>query len=227
MTPRAVGLLAVILPLVALNVSFLLSAANGHVPACIPYLEGCTSISRAARRGDSIFIFRAIMMPYTLLLALLWSYSFHWIRLIEPALSRRAAWCKYIGWIGALALLAYVDFLGTEGSYYRLMRRYGVIVFFGFTGFAQLMLTSCLYRLPKSAPRAALRFRSSMYLVCLAMLALAFVHLWASLIPEGDAYENIVEWNFGLLLIIFGFVTWRAWEKTGFTISYGISKSAA
>lgn len=225
MKPVVIALLAAILPFFALHLSYLHSALAGQVPTCIPYLEGCTSISRAARRGDTIFIFRAIMMPYAFVLIVFWAMCQTWLEKLLLLPSHRPLLMKLIGWLGALALLLYVDFLGTEGEWYRFMRRYGVIFFFSFTALSQLLLTSCLYQITEFQHHSVLWFRKVMFGVCLALLFLAFTHLWASLLENGDRYENMVEWNFGLLLILFGAVSWQAWRATGFDCSFTISRT--
>ena len=45
-----------------------------------------------------------------------------------------------LGVVSAFALAVYATFLGTEGDIYRFLRRYGVIVYFGFGYLAQLAL---------------------------------------------------------------------------------------
>ena len=37
-----------------------------------------------------------------------------------------------LGAMSAMALAVYATFLGTEGEAYRFLRRYGVVVYFGF-----------------------------------------------------------------------------------------------
>ena len=43
------------------------------------------------------------------------------------------------------AVLVYAGALGTEGEFYKWMRRYGVVFYFGFTGIAQLLVANRLF----------------------------------------------------------------------------------
>ena len=47
-----------LLPLVTMHVCYLLSASEQLVPWCLPWFEGCTSISRASRSGTAYFDLR-------------------------------------------------------------------------------------------------------------------------------------------------------------------------
>ena len=69
----------------------------------------------------------------------------------EPAWDRaiafrpdRVATLAGLGVTGALFMVLYVVFLGTDGTAYEFMRRYGVTVYFSFTALAQLLLAARL-----------------------------------------------------------------------------------
>ena len=47
------ALLTGLLPLLVVNIAYVMSAGGGHIPQCIPYLQGCTSISAAGRYADA------------------------------------------------------------------------------------------------------------------------------------------------------------------------------
>ncbi|MGI9296212.1 MAG: hypothetical protein ACR2PS_19690, partial [Pseudomonadales bacterium] len=72
MQPQTFALTAGLLPLVTVQLCYLMSIHAGDVPACIPYLEGCTSISRAARNGNALFLFRAVMIFSSALIIANW-----------------------------------------------------------------------------------------------------------------------------------------------------------
>ncbi len=82
MQPRTLVLIITILPLLATNGVYLLSAYQGFIPWCIPYIDGCTTISQAARSGNSIFIYRASMITYGVLLIVFWIYAQQWLNLL-------------------------------------------------------------------------------------------------------------------------------------------------
>src|SRR3990167_2204606 len=87
----SLALLAAVLPVVAAIGSYLISASNAQVPWCWPMLEGCSSISRAARTEPAIFLFRSLMLPQALLLVVVWLLVVSWLRqLSDRAVSTRA-----------------------------------------------------------------------------------------------------------------------------------------
>ena len=52
---------------VAAHVALWLSIRDGYVEACVPVLEGCASISRAARHGLGNHVFRLMVLPCAML----------------------------------------------------------------------------------------------------------------------------------------------------------------
>ena len=68
-------LLTALLPALAINFCYLLAASQGHVPWCIPYLEGCTSISATGRQAPESYLFRALIIPTAVLLVFYWRLS--------------------------------------------------------------------------------------------------------------------------------------------------------
>src|SRR5690606_41240254 len=86
--------------------------------------------------------FRGLMMPLSCLLAFYWIFQRHWLeqecghKLIHQIILA-------LGITSALALIVYVNFLGSDGEIYRFMRRFGVTVYFGFAMLAQLLSLYC------------------------------------------------------------------------------------
>ena len=122
---------------VAAHLALWLSIRDGWIEACVPYVEGCTSISRAARRGLGNHVFRLMVLPCAALVGLHWWLAARW-------LGRGAAVVAWMGAAAAMALALYAAFLGTEGEAYRFLRRYGVVCFFGFGYLAQLVFLARL-----------------------------------------------------------------------------------
>lgn len=203
MQPRTLAIVITLLPLLASNAVYFLSAFEGSVPWCNPYIDGCTTISKAARSGNSIFIYRASMIAYSLLLIWFWIYVQQWLKLIYEHKTKAASIILWLGIIGALFLIVYIDFLGTTGEVNRFMRRHGIMVFFTFTPLAQLLLLYQHYKILPSLPAGTLKPRVLHYqlMVLLLMLIIAYVSIILD-VRHIKTYEseNIVEWNFSLLL---------------------------
>ena len=203
MQPRTLALIITILPLLTSNGVYLLSAYEGFIPWCIPYIDGCTTISRAARSGNSIFIYRATMIAYGLLLIWFWIYAQQWLNLLYGQTTKVARFIFFLGLVGAIFLIIYIDFLGTTGEVNRFMRRYGIMVFFIFTPLAQLLMLRQHYNISSSKPESTIKPAVLHYqlFILLLMLIIGIISI-ALDITQNKTYEieNIVEWNFSLLL---------------------------
>lgn len=199
---------------VAAHLALVLSIRDGYVPACIPYLEGCTSISRAARHGLGNHLFRLLVLPCALLVGLHWWLSSRWLRLHGV----RSRSLLPVGVVAAIALAVYATFLGSDGEAYRFLRRYGVIMFFGASYLAQLVFL----RLSAHANVPVRATRRAMQATCRAMLVIGMVHVAAMAVIGGselqDRLENALEWQLGLLLVVwFGLQAWL-WRITDYAM---------
>lgn len=220
-SPEPLAWLAALLPLAAAHVAYLISLHAELVAACIPYLEGCTSISRAARQGDALLLFRALMLPYAALLALFWLVNAHWCALLAPAriISRRAM--LGCGLVGAVFLALYVTTLGVDGDFYRWLRRYGTNLYFSLTVLAQMFLIAIASR----AAALSVRLRRAFLLLLALLLLLGLASLPLQFWFEGrakDALMNALEWQYALLMVLAYPLTGYAWRRTGFRLGFAL-----
>jgi len=205
MQPRTLALLTVILPLITVNAAYLISAFADKVPWCIPYLEGCTSISRAARMSDAIFLFRAIMIFYAVLLIFYWRLVQLWLNELDQHFSPTALLIALLGISGAGFLILYVDYLGTEGVMYRFMRRYGVIFYFSFTPLAHMITLNHLFKLKRihhdlPVSLGVLRYQRWVVGLILLLGVISVIMGYTGL--KTFESESIIEWNYSLLLAL-------------------------
>ena len=203
MQPRTLALIITILPFLASNGVYLLSAYEGFIPWCIPYIDGCTTISKAARSGNSIFIFRATMIAYGVLLIWFWIYAKQWLNQLYGHTTNTARIILWLGIVGAIFLIVYIDFLGTTGEMNRFMRRYGIMIFYIFTPLAQLLMLKQHYNILPSLPEGTIKPRVLQYQLVTILLMLIIGIISIALDgTQSKTYEseNIVEWNFSLLL---------------------------
>jgi len=194
-----VALLTALTPTFTVNLCYAVSSAQELVPACIPYFEGCTSISSTGRYGISYYLFKAGMVCSAALLAM------YWLRmsaLIRSGSGRAAPAAAAVGAGGAAFLVLYTAFLGSEGDIYFLLRRFGTILYFGLTLVAQLM---ALRRLEGFAPRWLARAKKA---GCLAMLLLGGASIPVmNYMDNKDAFQNIIEWDLSLLMQMYFLLT--------------------
>lgn len=186
------ALITGVLPIIAVNLAYVVAATTGSVPVCLPYLEGCTSISSTGRVFPSVWIFKPLMIASGITMA--WFFVVADRQTSRP--DARLALLTSCGLAGTLALLMYIVFLGSEGPTYRLLRRYGVSLYFGFVFLGQLLLARRFARGPAD-PRGA----RLMLAICGCLLALGLISIPISnFVADKDIIENIIEWNFALIL---------------------------
>ena len=218
--PRLLAWSITLLPVLTVNTAYLISADAGFVPWCITYLDGCTSISRASRNGDALFLFRAAMIVQAAMLAWYWLLAGAWLNRLarrhpcDGHHGRVIGAMQWLGVIAALFLILYADYLGTTGEWYRFMRRYGVIFYFTFTPLAQMLMLSRLTLLAQAgAPLspAVLRFKLTVLLLVLltGIISLTLSYSGHSTFER----ENVLEWNFALLNTLFFAGTALLWRN--------------
>ncbi len=189
------GLLALacgLLPLFAVHLSYLISASAGYVPWCVPYWEGCTSISKAARQGLANQLFKGLVLPSAAFILVFWVAAANYLHAVSAQHVRRIFLLRAIGIIGALFLMLYATFLGVEGEVYQWMRRYGVTIYFSFTVLAQMLMASVL-------PAGWLR--NSLGALCALMLIAGIASLPLQyFLQDRKATLNAIEWLYALLM---------------------------
>ena len=206
------ALLCAAIPFLTIHLSFLVSALEGNVRWCFPYWETCSSISRAGRYGTAYFIFKGGMIPACVLLALFWWLNRAWLQLLGLAAGNALPW---LGLVSSLALLMYTLALGHAGDTFYLMRRAGVIGWFGLTFIAQLQLGACLRRHPRWGTAGLRLVQLSMVTLAIGLLSV----LAGLIVPERhDELENAFEWTLALLLNIHGFSVAMLWRRSGFAL---------
>jgi hypothetical protein len=206
------------LPLLGTLLAFGMSTRLGLVDACNPFIDGCVSISRAARHGLPNHVFRAFILPAGALQALCWLLCRVWLEAEGAAATRRVRALPWVGLVAALFLVLYGTFLGTEGDVYRWMRRYGVVFYFGATSVAMLLVTGVLWA---GRWRAWPRVRMLLVLCgALPLLGLvnSLVPLWVAGTRARDVVNNVTEWWGGLIFVLFFFVLAGLWRRSRFEL---------
>lgn len=207
-------LLVFLLPVVSINLAYLIASTLEHIPQCVPYWSGCTSISSAGRIMPQKGIFLLGMVPAAILSMQLWSTSEAWMS-GNPRLESPKA-LLFTGALASLCLLVYVTTLGIPGDVYRLLRKFGVLLYFGCTFIAQLLLVRQLKRGDTQGQVRHAKLAHKLEKFCVLVLACGIVIIPISLIEDPvrrKQIENIVEWNYALFLHIYYLALYPAWRR--------------
>lgn len=188
------------MPILAVHLAWWMNLPYLATNDCNPYVTGCMSVSGASRGGPGLHLFRALVLPSASLLALSWIATAQWLSRVEPTLVRSARVVGLLGFIGAVFLVLYATWLGTDGHWYRWLRRQGVVFFFGLTGLAQLVLAAKLWGRRQWTAGGQLRTAITVLVAivsCQWLIGLisAFKDV---LVSEAiaDPLGNVLEWSF-------------------------------
>ena len=127
-----------LLPIVAIHASLLLAINAGAIPACIPYIDGCASISATGRYQPAVLLFKPAMTAEAVLMIFYWLLNSAWIKELSRSTGKPsgtvAPIISALGVSSAFALILYVTFLGTQAPFYEFMRRFGIYFYFLYFG---------------------------------------------------------------------------------------------
>lgn len=221
--PFIIVFLSGLLPLLVVPFAYLLNVLHGGGLAaefvCQPFVDGCVSVSRAVRSGPGLHLFRAVMLPCAMLLFITWALSRQWLRALGAGPARRVSLVFWLGATGALFLVLYGTWLGTEGEWYRWLRRYGVTVFFGATALAQLLLAGVLWPQRRTLAAGDLRRGIAVFIGLVGVQwVLGILSVAKRLLLDDpdlvDRIENVIEWTFGTaMMAAFLALAWLMWRS--------------
>lgn len=215
------ALLAGLLPLVAALTAWALSTELGLIPACNVFVEGCVSVSRAARHDLPNHLFRALMLPAAVLQGLSWLLAARWLASLLPPYGL-LRWLWPLGLTAAVALVLYGSFLGTEGAIYRWLRQYGTVVYFGATCICLLIAGGGVQRAVCAGQlRLARGVGHGLTALAVLLVALGVLNALTAALIGGETkarVENITEW-WGALIFVLGFFALAAiWWRVGLRV---------
>ncbi len=209
------ALIAGALPLVAALTAWALSTAQGLIPECNPFIDGCVSVSRAARHELPNQLFRALMLPAAALQGMCWLLAARWLAGLLPPY-RLLRWLAPMGLAASVALVLYGAFLGTEGATYRWLRQYGTVVYFGGTCICMLIAGGAVQRAVRAGKLALARWvEHALVVLAATLVTLGVVNALVAVLVGGEIkgrLENVTEW-WGALIFVIGFfalaLIWR------------------
>lgn len=199
-----IAILAGFLPVLAVNIAVWINMTAG-LEACFPYWDGCFSVSRGIRSGPGLMVFKILAWPAAMLMIYCWWRCGGWFLQHRQETGTREKLIVWLGMFGAVFFLVYANWLGTQGDFYQWLRRYGVVFYFGLTILAQLGLAAFIWNTRKipqnSMPVKPSGFYLGVVLISwLLGLGSAFKRKLIDNPDFLDRVENLLEWNFALML---------------------------
>ena len=176
-----------LVPVFTVVISYLFSLFGGYVEWCFPLLDGCTSISKVGRYGVAFYLYKIFIIPSVILMIIFWYQVNKYIK--------KSNLLFFLNLTSCIFLIIYLLALGFEGKIYRFMREIGIFLFFILTPMCQTWLVFSISN-NKISSKFSLFTLLFVYLVC--------VGSYLFILPlDNSNYENVIEWNFALLIFIF------------------------
>ena len=217
---QALPLWGAALPLITINVCYVVGVAVDHLPSCIPYFSGCTSVSSTGRAAPESLIFRAGMVPSALLLMFVWQRCATFLAL--GGCSRtHVIILRVLSIVVALSLTVYALTLGFESGGYRQLRRIATNTYAATTVAAQIAFIAS-YRTMQGAVRTKLWWWLVAF--CAALPLLKFASEIAQFAGVFRRYANSwAAWNAFVATSAYYFVVARVFHDHGFRGEFRIA----
>ena len=203
-------LIAFILPILTVLISYYLSIKFDYVQFCIPNIDGCTSISQVGRYPPINYFFKTFMFISIFIIFIYWKSNYTLLSYNNSLLLYKITFL--LGIFSVIFFALYITFLG-EGDYYRFFRRIGIFIYIFFTVISELLLSisykknSYLFKNDK-----IVNFKYYFNLV-LSTFGLILLPLVIYKIIDYPNFKNIVSWNYFILIQINFLITFFCWKK--------------
>ena len=203
-------LIAFILPILTVLISYFLSIKFDYVQFCIPNIDGCTSISQVGRYPPINYFFKTFMFISIFIIFIYWKSNYTLLSHNNSLLLYKITFL--LGIFSVIFFALYITFLG-EGDYYRFFRRIGIFIYIFFTVISELLLSisykknSYLFKNDK-----IINFKYYFNLI-LSTFGLILLPLVIYKIIDYPNFKNIVSWNYFILIQINFLITFFCWKK--------------
>ena len=203
-------LIAFILPILTVLISYYLSIKFDYVQFCIPNIDGCTSISQVGRYPPINYFFKTFMFISIFIIFIYWKLNYTLLSHNNSLLLYKITFL--LGIFSVIFFALYITFLG-EGDYYRFFRRIGIFIYIFFTVISELLLSISYKKnsyLFKNDKIINLKFYFNLVLSTFGLILLPLV---IYKIIDYPNFKNIVSWNYFILIQINFLITFFCWKK--------------
>ena len=203
------------LPTLTVFTSYIISVKLNLVEACIPNIEGCSSISRAGRNIPVKFFFKPMMFLYAFILFLFW-YKF-----LEIFKTFKIYEKKFFLFaiLSVIFLILYIFFLG-EGKIYNFFRRIGIYIYIFLTVITQFLIIRKIHLSEEKVKKnfntnfIKVNYYLSLFLIISGIIFLPILIIKIENFPQ---IKNIISWNYFLIIQLYFLFCFFMIKKTNST----------
>ncbi|MDK2776912.1 MAG: hypothetical protein KYX62_04555 [Pseudomonadota bacterium] len=217
--PQRIALVALVLPIISIASSYFMSANAGHVDWCLPYIDGCTTITATGIFYPAAYVFRAGLISSAVVFIIWWYCVRAWLESVghpqhHPWIHRIVTFAI----IASMLLVASIAVLGEHmepPSEHRFLWRFHTTtagLFFLITALCQIMMTWRMRQLQDDLGIKFSRIASKQILAALQLLLLAAFMLILIFDLKSDGVEEIFEWWLATFSCLYFYTTYHDWR---------------
>lgn len=189
---RILALWAAVMPLLTINLSYLIGIWQKHLPVCVPYISGCTAVSSTGRLPPESWVFKAGMLSAAVIIAIFWRRCAQFLAAGHPARVPVVA-LKGLSVIAAVSLTLYAVALGFPGEDLRFVRRIGINGFAVSSFLAQAVFLVSYRHLRSEATETLWRWLIVLSITLPALGIGAEIAKWAGV--DRHTANRLAAWN--------------------------------
>ena len=185
-----------------------------------PYFYGEVSISRTARYFPAILIFKSLIVLSSFLLFLYWKNNLNLFNELKNKniLVKFSKKFFYFGIFSCIFLALHATFLGLDfdSKLFTAMRRLIIILFILFEVFAQIFLTTILFKFKKELKKFInlLILKIKITFVTIAIFATCIAFAILAFGDPSTEFKHILEWNYFAFLLLYYLLSRLLWKKS-------------
>ncbi len=217
--PQRIALVALVLPIISIASSYFMSVSTGHVDWCLPYIDGCTTITATGIFYPAAYVFRAGLISSAVVFIIWWYCVRAWLESVghpqhHPWIHRIVTFAI----IASMLLVASIAVLGEHmepPSGHRFLWRFHTTtagLFFLITAICQILMTWRMRQLQDELGIKFSRIASKQILAALQLLLLAAFMLILIFDLKSDGVEEIFEWWLATFSCLYFYTTYHDWR---------------
>lgn len=186
--------------------------------AVFPFIDGKTSISNIVKRYPQSYFFKPLLYLSSILMILYWISYKKIFSIIEKANNtKKIEFFLIFGILSSIFLFLHVFFLGTDidTSIAKKLRRLIIMLFIFCELIAQFFLAKRIFTLKDilfNYTYKVLIYLKITYVATILLLTVIAVSI-LSFFDPGKTFNNILEWNYFLFLLIFYLLSAMMWRR--------------
>ena len=197
-----------ILTVLTVIFSYFFSLKLNLVPSCIPFLDGCTSISRSGRYYPVNIFFKFFLFLSGFLIIFYWYYNYIFFKPKNKLIKLNFIF----GILSIVFLFLYLIFLGDNSYYYKFFRKIGIFIYLLFSVISGLILSIIYYKQKKKFNSKLVNIKLYLNYLLTSCGIILFPFMVAK-IENVSEIRNIISWNYFFLIQINFLLSHFIWKN--------------